>query len=375
MAITLSGFLGSAFAAENFSGVLVDWLVGLGVSAPREVLDTLAVVFITVVLSYLTLVFGELVPKQVAMRKAEALALGMSGFISGVSKIFAPLVALLTLSTNGILRLMGIDPNAKPEEVSEEEIRMMVDIGSETGTIDSEERDFIQNVFEFDNLTAEDILTHRTEVTMLDMEESLEEWDAVLSDSGYTYYPIYAETRDRIVGVLNSKVYFRLKEKTKEAVLEKAVAEPYFVPETLKADVLFRNMKNKHVYFAVVLDEFGGMSGIITVKNLLEELVGDMEDDVVEEEADDAILPVEEGVWQVGGSTLLEELEEQLQLPLTNEEYDTVNGMVFYTLGTIPEVDDETEAGGIRIHVTAVENNQVKTALVTVLERQESVDE
>ncbi|MBQ5840346.1 MAG: HlyC/CorC family transporter [Clostridia bacterium] len=369
VAITLSGFLGSAFAAENFSGVLVEWLVGLGVTIPRDLLDTLAVVLITIVLSYLTLIFGELVPKQVAMRKAETLALGMSGFISGVAKVFAPLVGLLTLSTNGILRLFGIDPNAKPEEVGEEEIRMMVDIGSETGTIDSDERDFIQNVFEFDNLTAEDILTHRTEVTMLDMEDSVEQWDELISETGYTYYPIYQDTRDQVVGVLNSKVYFRLKDKSKESVLENAVNPAYFVPDTLKADVLFQNMKKKHVYFAVVLDEFGGLSGIITVKNLLEELVGDLEDDVVEEESDDIIVAVEEGVWRVGGSTLIEELEEALQLSLADEEYDTVNGMVFYTLGAIPEVDNEIENGGIHIRVTEVENNQVKTALVTKTEQ------
>ena len=146
VAITLSGFLGSAFAAENFSGVIVDWLVGLGVSISEDVLDSISVVFITIVLSYFTLVFGELVPKQVAMRKAESLALGMSGIINAIAKVFAPLVSFLTLSTNGILRFMGIDPNAEDDEVSEEEIRMMVDVGSEKGTIDHDEREFIQNV-------------------------------------------------------------------------------------------------------------------------------------------------------------------------------------------------------------------------------------
>jgi putative hemolysin len=131
--------------------MLADWLLSLGVPMTRDVLISIAVVVITVILSYFTLVFGELVPKQVAMRKAESLALGMSGLISAISKICAPLVGLLTLSTNGILRLMGIDPNAQPEEVSEEEIRMMVDAGNESGTIDNEEREFIQNVLEFDN--------------------------------------------------------------------------------------------------------------------------------------------------------------------------------------------------------------------------------
>ena len=367
VAITLSGFLGSAFAAENFSGVLVEWLLGLGVAMSPEVLDSIAVIFITIVLSYFTLVFGELVPKQVAMRNAEKLALGMSGLISGISKAFAPLVGLLTLSTNGVLRLMGIDPNAQEEEVGEEEIRMMVDVGNEKGTIDNEEREFIENVFEFDNLPIEEVITHRTEVTFLYLEDSLETWHKTIVDSPFTYYPICKETPDKIVGVLNSKVYFRLAEKTKEIVMEQAVTDAYVVPETLKADVLFRNMKKEHAQIAIVLDEYGGMSGIITITDLIEELVGDLEDDIQPEETTEKIISLEENLWQAEGGVLLEELSEALDMHLESEEYDTLNGLVFHHLGTSPEVDDKVEVDGLEIRVMQVDNYQVETAVIRKL--------
>lgn len=365
VAITLSGFLGSAFAAENFSGRLVDWLLGLGVLLAPDALETIAVVFITIVLSYFTLVFGELVPKQVAMRKAESLALGMSGLVSGISKLCAPLVWLLTVSTNGVLRLMGIDPNAQVEEVSEEEIRMMVDAGNEKGTIDNEEREFIQNVFEFDNLPVVEIITHRTDITLLYLEDSLEVWDQTIRDTRFTYYPVCDETPDQIVGVLNTKIYFRMKDKTKESVMEQAVTDAYVVPESLKADVLFRNMKKEHEQFAVVLDEYGGFSGIVTIKDLIEELVGDLEDDVLPEETVEKIILLEENVWQAEGGVLLEELSQVLEMPLESEEYDTLNGLVFHHLGTSPEVDSVVELKGLQIVVTKMHNYQVETAVLT----------
>lgn len=364
VAITLSGFLGSAFAAENFSGVLVDWVLSLGVAMSRDLLDSIAVIFITIVLSYFTLVFGELVPKQVAMRNAEKLALGMSGLISGISKVFSPLVGLLTVSTNGVLRLLGIDPNAQEEEVGEEEIRMMVDVGNEKGTIDNEEREFIENVFEFDNLPVAEIITHRTEVTFLYLEDSLETWHNTIVNSRFTYYPICKETPDQIVGVLNSKIYFRLEDKSKENVMEQAVTEAYVVPETLKADVLFRNMKKEHQQIAVVLDEYGGLSGIVTIKDLIEELVGDLEDDIRPEETVERIVSLEEDMWQVDGSVLLEELSEAIDMYLESEEYDTLNGLVFHHLGTSPEKDDKVELEGLEIQVTQVDNYQVETAII-----------
>ena len=368
VAITLSGFLGSAFAAENFAGELAAWLVqDLKVPLTMEVMHSVSVVFITIVLSYFTLVFGELVPKQVAMRKAESLALGMSGLISFVSKLCAPLVGLLTVSTNGVLRLMGIDPNAQEEEVSEEEIRMMVDVGNEKGTIDNEEREFIQNVFEFDNLPVDDIITHRTDVVFLYLEDNLETWDETISETRFTYYPVCDETPDQIVGVLNTKIYFRMKNKTKETVMEQAVTDAHVVPESLKADVLFRNMKKEHEQIAIVLDEYGGMSGIVTIKDLIEELVGDLEDDTPEEEIVEPIVLLEENVWQAEGGVLLEELSQVLEMKLESEEYDTLNGLIFHHLGTSPEVDDVVSLDGLEITVTEMHNYQVETAVIRKL--------
>lgn len=365
VAITLSGFLGSAFAAENFSGVLVEWLVGLGVSVPVNVLDSIAVIFITIVLSYFTLVFGELVPKQIGMRKAEQLALGLSAFISGLASVFAPLVSFLTFSNNAVLKLIGIDPNAEEESVSEEEIRMMVDVGSEKGTIDHEEKELIQNIFEFDDLSADEIFTHRTDVVMLDVNDTMESWKETIYENKHTLYPVCDGTADNIVGILNSKYYFRMEEKTREKVMEYAVRPAYFVPDTVKADTLFRNMKKGHHALAVVVDEYGGMSGIITINDLVEQLVGDLGDEAEGIE----IVPIkqlEDNKWEIHGTALLDEISEQLGVSLCGDEYDTFNGLILHELGSIPEEGAviELETSGLHISEAKIVNHQVDTAVV-----------
>lgn len=367
VAITLSGFLGSAFAAENFSGILVEALVKTGIPIAPSILDSVSVIFITIVLSYFTLVFGELVPKQIAMRKAEPLALAMSGMISGIAKIFAPLVNMLTMSTNGILRMLGIDPNGDTENVSEEEIRMMVDAGSEKGTIDHEEREFIQNVFEFDDLTAEEILTHRTEVIMLDVEESAEGWKDTIFRTRHTLYPVCQGTADKVIGVMNAKDYFRLDSRDLENVMRQAVSPAYFVPDTIKADVLFRNMKKRKETMAVVLDEYGGVTGILTINDLIEQLVGDLGED----EEEHTVEQLEENVWKISGGIPLEEVSEQLGISLSCEEYDTFSGLIFHHLQSIPEdgTDVEIEFSGLKIRVTEIEDHQVKTAIVQKTEK------
>lgn len=364
VAITLSGFLGSAFAAENFSGVLVDWVLSLGVPISAEVLDSVAVILITIVLSYFTLVFGELVPKQVAMRKAEPLALAMSGLISSIAKFFKPIVSFLTFSTNSILRLMGIDPNAEDDEVSEEEIRMMVDVGSEKGTIDITEKEFIQNVFEFDDLSAEEIVTRRTEVVLLDLEDSMEEWKEIIYNTRHTLYPVCEGSADKIIGILNAQEYFRLDDRSRENVLKEAVAPAYFVPNMVKADTLFRNMKKEKQKMAVVLNEYGGMTGIITINDLVEQLVGDLGYD----NEDEGIELIGENTWKVHGSALLEDVSEAIGVPLTCEDYDTFNGLVFHELGSVPEdgADIELEVNGLVIQVTEIKKHQVESAIVTL---------
>lgn len=369
VAITLSGFLGSAFAAENFSDVLVSWLIGLGVTIPATTLDTIAVVVITIVLSYFTLIFGELVPKRVAMRKAEALALGMSALISGIAKLFAPIVWFLTFSTNAILRLLRIDPNAEDNQVSEEEIRMLVDVGSEKGAIDHQEKEFIENVFEFDDLTAGDIVTHRTEISLLWLEESMKEWKSTIHNSRHTLYPICDNSSDNIVGILNAKDYFRLENKSREMVMAQAVRPAYFVPGSVKADVLLRNMKHSRNSLAVVLDEYGGMTGIITIHDLVEQLIGDFDSDKQIKSSDELVEDIDSKTWKIYGDALLDDVSKRLGIALPSDEYETFSGFVFGVLGTIPQDGStvELEAEGLMIKVTEIRDHKVEKAVVCLV--------
>ena len=376
VAITLSGFLGSAFAAENFSDRLVAWLVRLGVTIPTATLDAAAVVVITLILSYFTLIFGELVPKRVAMRKAESLALGISALISAIAKLCAPVVWLLTVSTNGVLRLLGIDPEAENEPVSEEEIRMMVDAGSRKGTIDHEEKAFIQNVFEFDDRTAGEIATHRTDLTILWMDESLEEWAGTIRRSRHSRYPICGESPDDVRGILNANDYFRLEDYSREAVMRQAVEPAYFVPESVKADVLFRNMKAGGHTMAVVLDEYGGMTGVVTLNDLVEQLVGDLGEEEMGRNPLADIENIAPGVWQIRGETPLDDVAEALGVALPCEMYDTFNGLVFGALGAIPEdgATPRVRTAGLDIQVTELLGHQVERAEVR-LDRQDSAEQ
>lgn len=365
VAITLSGFLGSAFAADNFSDKLVDFLVDLGVKVNVATLNSISVVVITLILSYFTLVFGELVPKRIAMKKAESLALGMSSMISFISKLFAPIVWFLTASTNGLLRLLGIDPNEEDEEVTEEEIRMMVDAGSEKGTIDFVEKEMIQNIFEFDDLTIGEICTHRTEVSLLWTDETVEQWESTIHQSRHSLYPVCNESVDDIIGVLNAKDYFRLENKTYDSIMETAVRPAFFVPESIKADVLFRSMKKSRNYFAIVLDEYGGMSGIITMSDLVQQLVGEIDDeDLIEREL--KIELIDSQTWNILGNTPLDDVAKQLKVSLPTEEYDTFGGFIFGTLGTIPEDGSqfEIEVNGLTIKVIEVKDHRVEKAVV-----------
>jgi len=371
VAITLSGFLGSAFAADNFSEPLVDWIVGLGVAIPRATLDAIAVVVITFILSYFTLVFGELVPKRVAMKKSEQLALGISGLVSGISVVFKPVVWFLTVSTNAVLRLMGIDPNEAEEEVSEEEIRMMVDAGSEKGTIDEQEKEFIQNVFEFDDLTAEEIATHRTEIIALWTEDSMDIWAQTIHDSRHTLYPVCEGSPDHIVGILNAKDYFRLDEKTRDAVMSEAVRPAYFVPATIKADILLRNMRQSRNSMAVVLDEYGGVVGIVTLNDLIEQLVGDLNEDTPEEQISEPHMEqMDERTWAVIGNVELYDIEQTVGVDIGLEEVDTFTGLVFNELGMVPcdgEQNIELDFKGLHIHITRIEEHQIAYATLSKL--------
>ena len=375
VAITLSGFLGSAFAADNFSEPLVDWILSLGVNIPRATLDAAAVIVITLVLSYFTLIFGELVPKRIAMKKPEQLAMGISGLVSGISIVFKPVVSFLSISTNLVLRLCGIDPNEEEEKVSEEEIRMMVDAGSEKGTIDHQEKEFIQNVFEFNDIMVESIATHRTDVTILWMEEDMDSWAETIHNSRHTRYPVCDGSPDNVVGVLNAKDYFRLEDKSRENVLQNAVYPAYFVLETTKADVLFKNMKANKKSMAIIIDEYGGMTGIVTLYDLIEELVGDLEDEPLEYKNDDPYIEkVDENTWQVKGNVELEDIEEALKMEIASAEFDTFTGLVFEELGRIPEdgeQDINLKIQDIQVHISSVKDHQIEKAEIKISAKEE----
>ena len=369
VAITLSGFLGSAFAADNFSESLTSWLVGIGVPIPEKTLDTISVVLITIILSYFTLIFGELVPKRLAMKKTEQLALGMANLISALAQLSAPVVWVLTVSTNGILRLCGIDPEAEEEEVSEEEIRMMVDAGSRKGVIDYEEKEFIQNVFEFDDLAVGEFATHRKDIVILWKDENMEQWEKRIHESRHTRYPICGESVDDVVGILNVKDYFRLEDKSRESVMKEAVQSPFFVPEGIRADVLFRKMKESRKHFAVVLDEYGGTEGIVTINDLLEQLVGDLEDEDSPEEKPEGIEQIDNTNWKIYGNLPLDEVAEVLQIALPVEKYDTFSGFVFATYGSIPRDGSkiEVQTDKIQILITKIYEHQVEEALIHMI--------
>ena len=369
VAITLSGFIGAAFAADNFGEALANAISKTGVGIPYNILKPVSVVAITLLLSYITLVFGELVPKRLAMKNPEKVAIGLSGTVSFVAIAFRPLVWFLTVCTNGVLRLLHVDPNETGEEVSEEEIRMMVDAGAEKGVIDEEEQEMIKNVFEFDNLSVEEFATHRTDMVILWMEDDLETWKECIHETRHSVYPVCGESADDLVGVLNAKDFFRLWGASREEILAQAMSPAYLVPEGIKADTLFRQMKATRNRFAVVMDEHGGVSGIVTMNDLIEQIVGGFEAESIEEEAGE-IVALGDDRWRIKGSAPLDDVKEELHIDLgDDEEYDTFGGLVFGKWGTIP-ADGTTFSVAltpyVQVEVQEIKEHRIETAFVTV---------
>ncbi|WP_019679765.1 hemolysin family protein [Ruminococcus flavefaciens] len=373
VAITLAGFIGAAFAADSFSEYLTSAILKTGIGIPAAVIKKVSVILITLVLSFFTLVLGELVPKRVAMKDPEKIALAMSGAITLVSKIFAPFVWLLNASANGILRLLGIDPESEDDAVTEEEILMMSDAGAEKGTIDEDENRIIKNVFAFDDMTAEQVCTHRTDVDVLWNDDDVSIWEETIHRTRHSAFPICGESVDNVIGVLNAKDYFRLEDKSKENIMKNAVREPSFVHENMKADRLFDEMKQRGAdHFAVVVDEYGGMSGIITITDLVEELVGDFADDPEDEPAV-RLEKTGENVWTVPGITSLSDICEELDVVLPADKFETFGGYVIAELGEIPKDGSQLtlKAGGLSIEVLEVKHHRIEVCRVKKLADEE----
>lgn len=342
--ITLAGFLASAFASESFSTPLVNLIYPYLKVFTEDAVRTAVMVLITMVLSFVSLVFGELVPKRVAMNYSEAIAFAVIKPIYWISILFHPFVKFLTFSTNLLVRLFGIDPNQQPNSVTEEEIRMMVDVGEEKGSIRDTEKEMINNIFEFDNINVSDIMTHRTDIAAIPLDATFEEVKQIVFEEQYTRFPVYNETIDDIIGILHVKdlLQFIEHDQIRNFSLKKLLRDPYFVPESKKTDELFRELQKRKVHIAVVIDEYGGTAGIITIEDLIEEIVGNIFDEYDEDEKQIQVL--NHYTFDVDGGIDLEELDEEcdLGLPLEElEDYDTLSGFLTGLLGHIPE-DNET---------------------------------
>ena len=354
--ITLAGFLASAFAAESFAGPLAAYLEQYQLAIPGEALKTIILVLITLILSYFTLVLGELVPKRVAMKKSEAIAYKVVGPLVLLSKITSPFVKLLTLSTNFIVRLFGIDPHSVDDDVTEEEIRMMVDVGEEKGAIDQHEKAMINNVFEFNNKTAEDIMTHRMELAALPVTASLKDLMELNQAEHYSRIPIYVDTIDQISGVLHVKdlLPLILGEGNKPFTLESYLRKPTFIPVHKKVNEIFSDLQKARTHMAIVVDEYGGTAGIVTMEDLVEEILGNIADEYDEDE-DDEILRIDEKTFEVKGTISLYELERILDVELPTEEFETLNGFFIHLLGgDIPPMDQVSRATYKDIQLTTL---------------------
>lgn len=369
VAITLASLLGSAFAADSFSEPLAQAIVGES-SSYYNVVSTVCMIVITLILSYFSIVFGELVPKRIAMRNAEKLSLILSGILNFVSYAFAPFVWLLTVSANGVLRLFGIKPEDSGEEVTEEEIMLMAEAGSEKGSIDEKENEFIQNIFEFKENDVGEVCTHRKDVDFLFERDDLSVWEDTIKQSSHTYYPVCGKDTDDVIGVLNTKIYFRLKDKSKQNVLAQAVMPPVFISETMQADDLFYRMKTTREYFAIVLDEYGGINGIITIHDLIELLVGDLHE---KGEAPDYVINrTGDDTWEVTGLAPFDEVVEAMDIRLSEEEqeeddYETFGGYVCEMLGEVPDdgTMPECENDLVKVKVLLVEDHRIEKMLIT----------
>ena len=342
--VTLSGLLASAVAADSFSSKIMQVMPQSVLNyISADVLSVVILVIITIILSYFTLVFGELVPKRIAMQHSEALSMMAIGVLTFFEKIARPFVKLLTFSTNGIIRLTGGDPNANEEEVTEEEIRMMVDLGEEKGAIEVNEKEMIENVFDFNNITAAEVMTHRKDIVAIPINATLKDVMAIMKEEMFTRYPVYEDDIDNIVGMFHSKDLIKYLDGDEDKFSMKDAMRPiYFVPDSKVIDDIFNELKKNKMYMAAVVDEYGGTAGILTVEDLMEQIVGNIFDEYDGEEAMD-FTPIDENTQLVDGTVSLVEVARKFDKKLPVDDYDTLGGFIMGHLGIVPEEGSKPE--------------------------------
>ncbi len=369
--VTLAGFLTSATAAQSFAEMLATAIAKTPIVnvIPVGIISGFSTVVITLIMSYFSLVLGELVPKKIAMNKPEKMAFMAAPILVFVAKVTKPIVKFLAFSTNGVLRLIGIDPHADEEVVTEEEIRMMVDVGGEKGVIEDTQIEMINNIFEFDDIDVADIMTHRTDMVCVDEEEPLSEAVKLSIENGFSRIPVYKEDPDNIIGIVYIKDFLKYvgtnlpKTKTVKDMMRPA----YYVPETKRCGELFTEMTEKRVQMAVVVDEYGGTAGIVTLEDLLESIVGNIQDEYDQE--DEEISIINDTTFEVEGITDIEEVEEHTGKKFPDGDYDTIGGYIISVLGFLPEDGqmNEVQFENVKFTVLNVEERRIGKVKVEIL--------
>ena len=349
--ITLAGFLGSAFAADNFAERITELCINaFNISAQYQgTVNTVSVIVVTLILSYFTLVLGELVPKRVAMKHKEKFANAVCGIISFLAAVLRPIIWFLTASTNAVLRLFGINPKEKEEPVSEEDIVLMLDAGADEGSIDKDDIEYIKNVFKLDRMIAEDVMTPWNSVVCLNLNSTDSEIDDVISNTVYSRIPVYDEQEENIVGILHIRDYLLCRGK-ENVTLRKLVRQPVFVPETAKLDMVFKNMQESHNHLVVVVNEYGETSGIVSMEDILEEIVGEIWDETDEEVAE--FVETDSDTVKILCTAPVEDFFEYFALEPEQTDATTINGWITERLGKIPETNYSFEYKSLEITVT-----------------------
>ena len=377
--VTLAGFLTSATAAQSFATMLSDALAKTAVAnvIPLGLISGVSTVLITLITSYFSLVLGELAPKKIAMQKPEKVSFAVVPVLLFVSRVTKPFVKILSVSTNAVVRLFGLDPNADEEEVTEEEIRMMVDVGQEKGVIEDVQKEMINNIFEFDDIDVADIMTHRTDMACVDEEDSLAETIKLSMEEGYSRIPVYEEDPDNVVGIVYIKDLLKYigSALPKTLKLKDVMRKAYYVPESKRCGALFAEMTEKHIQMAIVVDEYGGTAGLVTLEDIVEAIVGNIQDEYDNE--DEEISKINETTFTIDGVTDLEEVEEQLGIQFPEDDYDTLGGFIISQLGFLPQDGDmnAVEFENIRFTVLNVEERRIGKVKVEILPKPETETE
>lgn len=373
--VTFAGFLSSAFAADSFAGRLEPLLEKIPVIG--AIARPLATILITVLLSFFTLVFGELVPKKLGMQRAEAISYKIVGILLFVGKLFKPFVWLLSAATNGVTRLLGFDPYAEEETLTEEEILMMVDVGGEKGVIEETERDMIANIFEFGDTTASEVMTHRTEVEGVENTGTVADVVALATAEGFSRIPVYVEDLDTIIGIVYVKdlLKYVVSDDSGSIPVTEVMRPVYFIPEAKRLDNLFSEMTEKKIQMAVVVDEYGGTAGIITMEDLIESIVGSIQDEYDNE--DEEISQVSDNCFTVDGTTPIDEVDDIIGFELPEGDYDTVAGYIISQLERIPVQGEHPSVtcGRATFTVEQVEERRIAKIMILVDRADEKTEE